>query len=250
MINNEIQEKLLIFLKKIKNTFDNNNIRWYGVGGTAIGSLREQGFILWDDDIDLAVHEDDFERAMSLLKKEHRIYDKGKERVTVAFGKVFDENVEITGQIDGYLSIDIFCMYRKRKIGFLRKTSILFLDYLIYMRSFTMAGVWKNVGKLFSIAWLMMYLIPISANFAWRLHYKLYKNAKVINSDLFACYQPGSGQKLMFYSSIETFESKFEDILIPITKNFIKDAHIPYGGSIMVPPEKTKQVSHGYKLKK
>ena len=56
------------------NAFDNicqkHNIRYFLIGGSLIGVLGYGGWIPWDGDVDLEVHEDDYDRLKSALKKE------------------------------------------------------------------------------------------------------------------------------------------------------------------------------------
>lgn len=50
---------------------EENQLAYFGIGGTAIGALRHQGFIPWDDDIDLAFLRKDYERFCDIIEKEH-----------------------------------------------------------------------------------------------------------------------------------------------------------------------------------
>ncbi|RWU63364.1 LicD family protein, partial [Salmonella enterica subsp. enterica serovar Typhimurium] len=49
-----LQATELEMLEDFVNFCEKHKIPYFGIGGTAIGALRHQGFIPWDDDIDLA----------------------------------------------------------------------------------------------------------------------------------------------------------------------------------------------------
>lgn len=60
----------LDLLMEAKRVFEKYNIRWYAIGGTLLGAARHNGFIPWDDDIDIAIPRTDYERLRSVARKE------------------------------------------------------------------------------------------------------------------------------------------------------------------------------------
>ena len=56
-----LQEKELEILNQIILIIERHHLRYYAVGGTCIGAIRHQGFIPWDDDIDIAMPREDYE---------------------------------------------------------------------------------------------------------------------------------------------------------------------------------------------
>lgn len=50
-----VQKIILNIFQEIAKICDSNNIPYYAIGGTAIGAVRHHGFIPWDDDLDIAI---------------------------------------------------------------------------------------------------------------------------------------------------------------------------------------------------
>lgn len=66
-IAQQIELKNLLILK---NVCERHKLRYYAIGGTLIGVIRHGGFIPWDDDIDIGLPRDDFDRLMSICEQE------------------------------------------------------------------------------------------------------------------------------------------------------------------------------------
>ncbi len=62
----EIQSITLDILKKFDAFCKQNNLRYSLAYGTLIGAVRHKGFIPWDDDIDVLMPREDYERMCSL----------------------------------------------------------------------------------------------------------------------------------------------------------------------------------------
>jgi lipopolysaccharide cholinephosphotransferase len=71
------KQELLNILKTIDEIFDNNKIDYWIDAGTLLGAYRNNGFIPWDDDIDISVNKKDYLRACYILNnytKKHKDY--------------------------------------------------------------------------------------------------------------------------------------------------------------------------------
>lgn len=65
-----LQDVLLNMMVDIDAVLRKHHIPYFLNGGSALGAYRHQGFIPWDDDIDIAMLMDDFVRAISILEQE------------------------------------------------------------------------------------------------------------------------------------------------------------------------------------
>lgn len=66
----DLQQILLNMMKDVDAVLRKHNIPYFLNGGSALGAYRHQGFIPWDDDIDIALMMDDFHRAIPILQDE------------------------------------------------------------------------------------------------------------------------------------------------------------------------------------
>ena len=57
-------------LKKLLEVCDKYHLRIWADGGTLLGAIREHGYIPWDDDIDMAMLRDDFDKLVKIAPKE------------------------------------------------------------------------------------------------------------------------------------------------------------------------------------
>ena len=61
---------ILEVLAKISMVCEKYNIQWYAAYGTLLGAIRHEGFVPWDDDIDIWVMRKGYNKLMEVLPKE------------------------------------------------------------------------------------------------------------------------------------------------------------------------------------
>ena len=64
-----LKQKLLEMAKVFHKFCQENDIKYYMLGGTMLGAIRHKGFIPWDDDIDFGVPRKDYDRMLTLRDK-------------------------------------------------------------------------------------------------------------------------------------------------------------------------------------
>ena len=116
----EIHDSLLILMKKFNHICEKNGIKYTLHGGTLLGAIREHGFIPWDDDIDVAMTREEFNKLKKILVNNSEYYIYGN--IKKQFRKKEDTS----------LWIDIFiCDYIGNGTG--RKVKLLLLTILDIM---------------------------------------------------------------------------------------------------------------------
>lgn len=70
MALNELQKSLLEMFTWFHAFCERHGLRYYMIGGTALGAVRHKGFIPWDDDVDVGMPRTDYGKLEQLLREE------------------------------------------------------------------------------------------------------------------------------------------------------------------------------------
>lgn len=95
----EYKNILVEALKFLDAFCKSHNIKYFAEGGTAIGAVRHKGFIPWDDDMDVAMFREDYDRFLSLKQElagsHYRIIDYHDNGYFLPAAKFIDMNTTI-----------------------------------------------------------------------------------------------------------------------------------------------------------
>ena len=67
----KLQSVELEILRDFVSLCETHKLTYFGIAGTGIGAIRHGGFIPWDDDIDVAMPREDYDKFIKIAKKEY-----------------------------------------------------------------------------------------------------------------------------------------------------------------------------------
>lgn len=135
---NPVQTKLFEALCDFDDFCREHGIRYYLAAGSVLGAVRHQGFIPWDDDLDVVMTRKEYDRLIPLMKKElnpdkYFVQDFDSDPTVYCFwaklrinGTTFVENGAMENPMHQGLSVDLFPVYPAAPPGLSRRWQSLF----------------------------------------------------------------------------------------------------------------------------
>lgn len=259
---NEIKDILVEELENLHEFCNNNGIRYYLSGGTLLGAIRHQGFIPWDDDIDLIMPRSDYMRFIELTKhgmgENYRVFSSYTNNHHVyPFIKVCDKRTKLREfrhkNADGMgVFIDIFPMdgiSDEQTVADKQLTKILFLRTCL---KYACTSVFTSTNFLLTLPRLIIIGLckAVGCNRIIRLIETLAVSSDFDTSDMAAVLVWGYKQKERIPRSI--FEPqvlvKFENKSFYTTSGYDTYLSNLYGDYRMLPPEAKRIRKHDYEV--
>ena len=231
---NQAQERLLSMYKDMKAVLDAHGIVFYVQYGTAIGALRHNGFIPWDDDIDVLVWEDDLPRVSEVLSKE---LDSGRYYFHVPTADTHPHVIWRGDDLDRSLEdrtapfIDIFPIDRYPSKPMRQR--------------FANAMIWGNVGSIWAIDHVRSVTLHRALCWVPRMFKRLAHWANDEGTDMSVVYSTGFGHCIFpasFYGTPTMHV--FEDSEVPLPEH-IHEMLTHIFGDYMTPPPEDKRTGAG-----
>lgn len=247
----------LMIALEIKRICEKNDIKYFLDAGSLLGAVRHNGFIPWDDDMDIGMCKDDYERFVEVApremgqdyfldnyvtnKKNPYVFSKVRLRGTTYIENIGNENYE-----HNEIFVDIFPYYYisdnelERKIEGIRMA---ILSQAILSKSGY--KVWKGkglikrikfmpidvIGKLFTMQFLRKKIAVL---------YTKHNNTQRMGIQAGSCYGYWYFEENILR---ETENHKFENEVFPIPKNYDIYLKVAYGDYMKLPPE-SERITH------
>ena len=253
----ELHRVQLQMLQVVTNICDKYDIKYMLIGGTLFGAIRHDGFIPWDDDVDLGMTRENYDKFATVAPVEfqhnHYFMQTADTDPNFAFSymKILDTNtyIEEKNNVNDArkgIFIDIFpfdkvprqpeirqAVYNRFKIA---DTAILLrLGYNVIKTPFRKDPKDKSLDLFMSVAKLKERRENIMRlyNHEPFHHYKNYASQYAYDKEVL------SQRELT-----ELTKHKFENLEVAIPKHYDKILTRMYGDYMELPPEKNRVAKH------
>lgn len=242
---NYLQEKTFNVLCQLVKFMNDNNIKYYLIGGTLLGAVRHKGFIPWDDDIDIGVPRKYYRKLIKLLphlpSDLQAIHPSNNYTTPYPFLIIRDPNndlvIDYARPFNRGMGVDVFPLdsFPEKKIN-----QKIFWFFIKFFRSLSMnknSGFYINKNKnrfsqnlfflslgfinfFFSSKFVfgaydkLIQLASRKSNLIGNL-YGIYMHREIVNKDVF-----GEGSNIIFEGKIFNAPSNAEKYLTAIYGNF------------------------------
>lgn len=263
----EIQLEEKEILKKTIKFLDDNNLSYQIAYGTLLGAVRHNGFIPWDDDIDIIMPRTHYDKLQQLMKKsngklDNELYFHSIElkNLNLPFTKVYNYNFMAIDKFNNdkyekYLWIDIFpidgvSINQQVNVKLLNKRKILATIIGLKRTPFKfITNKHNSILKNFSKICLKIIFSILPPNFCAKRISKIAKRFDYNNCEVCANFSWSDKLNEIFPKHYYEYsiEFDFEGMKVKGPKEYDKILNQIYGNYMELPPVE-QRLTHGLEV--
>lgn len=237
----EIQKQLLLLLKEFHGFCVTNNIKYSLDWGSLLGAIRHKGFIPWDDDLDIMVDRENYEKIKRCIRNSDLMIDRDKlalwiDRIRFRSGS----------KGEGYApTMDVFLVDNAPDGKWARKFRLLSLLCLQGMLksnpNFKRGGLFYRMATL--TTYLLGFLLPTSLKLRWYDRIMQGSNKRATKKK--ASYNTAFEDLPKLYDNdviAQVTAVPFEDTEVYVTSTYHQCLVDKFGPDYMTPPSADNRV--------
>lgn len=256
----EIKEIELDILKHFHSFCLEHNIRYYLAYGTLLGAIRYKKFIPWDDDVDVLMPREDYNRFVRLFKDngKYKLYSfERNKKFFFPFAKLCDDTTrKVEPNYDNGvalgLDIDIFPLdHWDNDLNKAKKECARILKYMRYLN----CAKCEKITNKHLIKHLLLNMIALFHKIVGRGHYvrKMIKESfkeeqsqsAYVGAKSWCVYgEKGIIPAEAFASAVEV---EFEGLMLPSPVGYDSYLTCLYGDYLPEPPKEKQRTHHSFK---
>ena len=248
----EIKEVELGVMDYIHNLCQKENINYSLAYGTLLGAVRHKGYIPWDDDVDISLKRDEYDKLyQAVLRDNDPIYKvvswENDARYPYPFYRVYDartvyENNYIENDIDLGICVDVFPFDYYADVN----KEMVKLDTYRRLSVYTLYGIHsKNAGLKNIIRYLLVLVFRLTRVKTWNKKMNLL-SMQANDNDSIDYLMENKRTSTKFEKTLldKVMDSPFEDRTYKIPEASHQILSAIYGDDFMEIPPVEKRVKH------
>ena len=248
----EIKEVELGVMDYIHNLCEKEHINYSLAYGTLLGAVRHKGYIPWDDDIDISLKRDEYDKLyQAVLRDNDPIYKvaswENDARYPYPFYRVYDartvyENNYIENDIDLGICVDVFPFDYYADVN----KEMVKLDTYRRLSVYTLYGIHsKNAGLKNVVRYLLVLVFRLTRVKTWNKKMNIL-SMQANDNDSIDYLMENKRTSTKFEKTLldKVMDSTFEDRIYKIPEASHQILSAIYGDDFMEIPPVEKRVKH------
>jgi len=241
----EIQQALLVLLKEFNSFCQKSKIKYSLDSGTLLGAVRHNGFIPWDDDLDVIVDRENYNKLINAIYTSETLVIERLTQGSLWISRIRCKTTNYQGKYSPTLDVFILDHIPNcRLVAFIKKYTIFMLQGMLKC-SLSL----KKGSFLMKICSFVTYMMgkPFSPKVKYNWYNKVSQWGNKRSCEFGTCYNYIFSEVGTPYHAnmLECLILKdFEDMQVPITADYDFTLRQLYGEYMTPPKEDLRKAAH------